>query len=112
MRVWKSGVLPRQNAQQGRENLPNRSLRSRTAWLLAGGCCSSLFAAAFPSQAFAQTADQTVPGDPNAPQPATAPGDVGAQPPADQGGSIVITGIRRSLQDSINIKRRERGTVE
>jgi len=92
--------------------LPNRSLRSRTAWLLAGGCCSSLFAAAaLPSQALAQAADQAAPGDPNAPQPATAPGDVSTQPPADQG-SIVITGIRRSLQDSINIKRRERGTVE
>jgi len=113
MRVWKAGVLLRRNAQQGRENLPNRSLRSRTAWLLAGGCCSSLFAAAaFPSQALAQATDQATPGDPNAPQPTAAPGDTNAQPPADQSGAIVITGIRRSLQDSIQIKRNSASVVE
>ena len=39
------------------------------------------------------------------------PGRPNAQPPAEEG-TIVVTGIRRSLQDSINIKRRERGTVE
>jgi iron complex outermembrane receptor protein len=106
------GRLREQIVRKGRENLPNRSLRSRTAWLLVGGCCSSLFAVAFPSQALAQASDQTAPVDPNAPvPPATAPGDVQAQPPADSG-AIVVTGIRRSLQDSINIKRRERGTVE
>jgi iron complex outermembrane receptor protein len=71
-----------------------------------------VFAAAFPSQALAQTAaDQPAPVDPNAPAPATGPGDVNAQPPADAG-AIVITGYRRSLQNSIEIKRRERGTVE
>jgi iron complex outermembrane receptor protein len=91
--------------------LPNRSLRSRTAWLLAGGCCSSLLAAAFAPPASAQAADQPAPVDPNAPAPATNPGETNAQQPADSG-AIVVTGIRRSLQDSINIKRRERGTVE
>ena len=115
MRVWETGRLPRRNAQQGRENLPNRSLRSRTAWLLAGGCCSSLLAAAFAAPASAQTADQPVPVDPNAPPPApapaTGPGQPNAQQPADTG-AIVVTGIRRSLQDSINIKRRERSVVE
>lgn len=94
----------------------NRSLRSRTAWLLAGGCCSSLLAAAFATPAVAQTADQPVPVDPNAPPPpapapSPAPGDTNAQQPADSG-AIVVTGIRRSLQDSINIKRRERSVVE
>src|SRR5260370_16746801 len=81
-----------------------RSLRSRRALLLAGGCCSSLLAAALPSEASAQsTSDQTT-----ATQPAdtTAPGDVNAQPPADQG-AIVVTGIRRSIQNSIQIKRPE-----
>ena len=95
--------------------MPNRSLRSRTAWLLAGGCCSSLLAAAFATPAFAQSVDQAKPVDPNAPAPApapsTGPGQPNAQQPADEG-AIVVTGIRRSLQDSINIKRRERGTVE
>jgi iron complex outermembrane receptor protein len=76
--------------------------------LLAGGCCSSLLALALPAQAFAQTADQTTQTDQSV---ATGPGDVNAQPPADKD-AIVVTGIRRSLQDSINIKRRERGTVE
>ena len=85
-----------------------RPLRSRRAMLLAGGCCSSLLALALPAQAFAQTADQTTQTDQSV---ATGPGDVNAQPPADKD-AIVVTGIRRSLQDSINIKRRERGTVE
>jgi len=76
--------------------------------LLAGGCCSSLLALALPAQAFAQTADQTTQTDQSV---ATGPGDLNAQPPADKD-AIVVTGIRRSLQDSINIKRRERGTVE
>jgi len=84
-----------------------RSLRSRRAMLLAGGCCSSLLALALPAPAFAQTTDQTGTGSA---QPAIA-ADVNAQPPADKD-AIVVTGIRRSLQDSINIKRRERGTVE
>jgi len=84
-----------------------RSLRSRRAMLLAGGCCSSLLALALPAPAFAQTTDQTGTGSA---QPAAA-ADVNAQPPADKD-AIVVTGIRRSLQDSINIKRRERGTVE
>jgi len=115
MRVWETGRLHLQNAQQGRKDLLNRSLRSRTAWLLAGGCCSSLLAAAFATPAFAQAADQPVPVDPNAPPPApapaTGPGQPSAQQPADSG-AIVVTGIRRSLQDSINIKRRERSVVE
>ena len=85
-----------------------RPLRSRRAMLLAGGCCSSLLALALPAQAFAQTADQTTQTDQSV---ATGPGDLNAQPPADKD-AIVVTGIRRSLQDSINIKRRERGTVE
>jgi len=84
-----------------------RPLRSRRAMLLAGGCCSSLLALALPAQAFAQTTDQT--GTSTA-QPAVA-ADANAQPPADKD-AIVVTGIRRSLQDSINIKRKERGTVE
>ena len=66
-----------------------------------------MLALALPAPACAQTTGQT--GTSSA-QPAVA-ADVNAQPPADKD-AIVVTGIRRSLQDSINIKRRERGTVE
>jgi len=97
---------PRGVPNRGEKSLVIRSLRSRRAMLLAGGCCSSLLALALPAPAFAQTTDQTGTGSA---QPAAA--DVNAQPPADKD-AIVVTGIRRSLQDSINIKRRERGTVE
>jgi iron complex outermembrane receptor protein len=68
-----------------------------------------LLAAGVSSEALAQTADQVAPVP--APNAATSPGDGNAQPPADEG-AIVITGFRQSLQNSINIKRRERGTVE
>jgi iron complex outermembrane receptor protein len=87
----------------------NCSLRSRRALLLAGGCCSALLAAGLPSAALAQTADPAAPAP--APDAATGPGDANATQPADNG-AIVITGYRRSLQNSIDIKRRERGTVE
>ena len=66
-----------------------------------------MLALALPAPAFAQTADQAAP----APAPAAAPGNANTTQPADEN-AIVVTGIRRSLQDSINIKRRERGTVE
>jgi len=107
----KQGVLRERHVQQGRDKLPNQSLRSRCAWLLAGGCCSSLLAAALPAQALAQAADQTAPDDPNAQQPSSGPGDVNAQPPSNKG-AIVITGVRRSIQNSIQIKRRETSMVE
>ncbi|HEY7007225.1 MAG TPA: TonB-dependent receptor plug domain-containing protein, partial [Sphingomicrobium sp.] len=94
--------------------MPNRSSRARRALLLASGCCLPL--AMLPSAAFAQTApDQS---DPNAPPPPPAPPTAPGEPNAPQaekapeGGAIVITGLRRSLQDSINIKRRERSVVE
>ena len=68
---------------------------------------------ALPTSAFAQvTATQPV-ADQSQPQPAdtTGPGDADAKPkPA--GEAIVVTGIRRSIHDSIEIKRRERGVVE
>lgn len=90
--------------------MPNRSTHARRALLLAG--CSSLVL--LPSAAFAQaTPDQSqpseqqpvsvTPGEPNAPQPKVQP--------KDQGG-IVITGIRRSLQNSIQIKRNSASVVE
>jgi iron complex outermembrane receptor protein len=97
------------------------SLRSRRALLLAGGCCSSLLAFALPSEALAQSTDpavaaaqpvdpaQTAPGDVNAPQPAAAPGDTAT--PSDTG-AIVVTGYRRSVQDSIRIKRESASVVE
>ena len=93
--------------------MPNRSSRARRALLLAGGCCSSLFL--LPSTAFAQTTpDQTNPDaqQPAQPPAATTPGEPNATNKAPEGGAIVITGLRRSLQDSIQIKRRERSVVE
>jgi iron complex outermembrane receptor protein len=66
-----------------------------------------------PSSAFAQTApDQPDPNvQPAQPAPPTTPGEPNKTKPADQG-AIVVTGIRRSLQDSIQIKRQERSVVE
>jgi iron complex outermembrane receptor protein len=97
--------------------LPNHTSQARRALLLAGGCCSSLLALAIPSQARAQTAnpqDQTDQANPE-PQPgsdaAPAPGDVNATKKPEPG-AIVVTGIRRGLQDSIQIKRQERSVVE
>ena len=84
--------------------------RSRRALLLAGGCCSSLFM--LPSMAFAQpTQDQTNPDaqQPQAQQP-TTPGEPNTTKPAE--GAIVVTGFRRSLQDSIALKRNNASVVE
>ena len=90
---------------------------SRRALLLAGSCCSSLLALALPSAAFAQTTtDQQdpnappTPGEPNAPQPPAAPGTQAST--EDESGAIVVTGIRRSLQNSIQIKRNSASVVE
>jgi iron complex outermembrane receptor protein len=100
---------------RGEKSLPNRSLRSRRAWLLAGGCCASLIAAVLPSEAWAQTAppDQTNPDtqqqDQQQQQPVT-PGEPNTTKPEE--GAIVVTGIRRSLQDSIQIKRNSASVVE
>ena len=91
----------------------NTSLRSSRTWLMAG---TSLLLFA-PSAAFAQDstqppADQQQPADQQPPaDTATAPGDVSAQQPTDEG-AIVVTGIRRSLQDSIQIKRNSASVVE
>jgi len=98
--------------------LLNTPLRSSRALLLAGTSLLLLV----PSAAFAQdttqppadqqTTDEQQPAD-AATQPAdsTQPADANAQAPADEG-AIVVTGFRRSLQDSIAIKRRERSVVE
>jgi iron complex outermembrane receptor protein len=100
-------------AELGREPLPNPSTRARRVLLLASGCCSSVLVM-LPSAAFAQTPpDQT---DPNAQPPAqaapvTGPGAPGTTKKEDQG-AIVITGFRRSLQNSIQIKRDSASVVE
>ncbi len=70
-----------------------------------------------PSAAYAQTTpDQTNPDVPqpqDQQQPVTpTPGEPEAAQPAAPEGAIVVTGLRRSLQDSIAIKRRERSVVE
>ncbi|HJR82500.1 MAG TPA: TonB-dependent receptor [Sphingomicrobium sp.] len=92
------------------------SLRSNRGLLLAG--TSLLFFAS--SAAFAQDTtqptdeqpvDQQQPVDSTQPEDSTQPGDVNAQPPADDG-TIVVTGIRRSLQNSIQIKRDSASVVE
>ncbi|HYX45840.1 MAG TPA: TonB-dependent receptor plug domain-containing protein, partial [Sphingomicrobium sp.] len=67
-----------------------------------------------PSAAFAQaTPDQTTPDQQQAPkqkQQTVTPGEPKTTKP--QEGAIVITGIRRSLQDSIQIKRNSASVVE
>jgi iron complex outermembrane receptor protein len=89
------------------------SLRSRRALLLAGGCFLPFLM--LPSAAFAQTTPDST--DPNAQLPAqqqqqsTTPGEPDKTKPADQG-AIVVTGMRKSVQDSIQIKRRESSMVE
>ena len=116
--------------------MPNPSLRARRAFLLAG---SSLLLATTPTTAFAQDAQTTA--DPDAAaaadqaaaaqkaadkagqeaaaaqQAATAPEDTAptpgdANPTDQQNGEIVVTGIRRGIQTSIDTKRREQGIVE
>ncbi len=92
--------------------MPNPSLHARRAWLLAG--CSSLIM--LPTAALAQAtpdqANQETQQPPPAQQQPTAPGEPSATQPAAPPGAIVVTGIRRSIQDSIAIKRRERSVVE
>lgn len=102
------------------------SLKFRRAILLAG---TSLLLGATSTNAFAQdasTADQNAQtaaeqaaaaqkaADSAAQDAANAQQDQNAAPaPADNtGGEIVVTGIRRSISDSIAIKRQERGVVE
>jgi iron complex outermembrane receptor protein len=83
--------------------------------LLAGGCVSSLLIAAVPTAAFAQdttAAQQNPPPDETQPAPSAAPGQPNATQPQEPPGTIVVTGIRRSIQDSLAIKRRERSVVE
>jgi iron complex outermembrane receptor protein len=74
-----------------------------------------------PTAALAQTLPD--PNDPNAPpqqQPVqgqqpndtATPGEPNATQPAPPEGAIVVTGLRRSLQDSIAIKRKETSVVE
>jgi len=93
--------------------LPNRSTRARRALLLAGSCCSSIVM--LPTVAFAQaTPDQTQPTtqQPKKPVPVT-PGEPNAPQAKQQDqGAIVVTGFRRSLQDSIQIKRNSASVVE
>lgn len=92
--------------------MPNHSTRARRALLLAGGCCSSFVM--LPTVAWAQTsADQASPDTKQQQPPAatTVPGEPNKTKKAPEG-TIVITGIRRSVQDSIQIKRRETSMVE
>ena len=87
--------------------MSNRSTHARRALLLAGGCCSSLVLV--PSAASAQTAtDQTQPVV--RPQANTKPGKPEAAKKDE--GAIVVTGIRKSLTDSIQIKRNSASVVE
>jgi iron complex outermembrane receptor protein len=102
--------------------LPKPSARARRELLLAG--CSSLVL--LPSAPFAKTTpnpDEQQQQQQTQQQPtqqqqtqqqkaqqAPTPGEPNAAPPNE--GSIVITGIRRSLQDSIQIKRNSASVVE
>jgi len=88
------------------------SPRSRRALLLAGGCCSSLVMLS-PAALAQTTPEQTNPDaqQPPATQP-TTPGEPNAPQPKSESGAIIVTGIRRSLQDSIQIKRNSASVVE
>jgi len=93
--------------------VPNPTSRARRALLLAGGCCSSLIV--LPTAAFAQTTPDQTPQDQQQPQtqpkqPTTTPGAPNTTKKEE--GVIVVTGIRRSLQDSIQIKRNSASVVE
>ena len=93
--------------------MPIGSSRARRALLLAGGCCSSLVM--LPSAALAQaTPDQQNPDTQQQPTPkkqqSVTPGEPNTTKKEE--GTIVITGIRRSLQDSIEIKRNSASVVE
>ena len=111
----------------------NRSVMTRRAWLLAG---TSVLLAATSTTAFAQdaqttadqqaataaqqaataeqqaaTADQqATTADQQAAQASAGPGDTNQPQPSD--GAIVVTGVRRSIADSLSIKRRETSMVE
>ena len=85
------------------------SLRVRRALLLAG---TSLLLA-LPSHAFAQDTTAQSPAPPVEPAPAdTTPTPGNPDSTDEQEGEIVVTGIRRAIQTSIDTKRREQGIVE
>src|SRR3569833_1210 len=85
-------------------------MHARRALLLAGGCCSSLLM--LPATANAQSIPQATDSqDQQATPPAApAPGEPNAS--KNNESAIVVTGIRRSVQDSIAIKRRNTSMVE
>ena len=104
-------VRKQDKPNRGEKQVPNPTSRARRALLLAGGCCSSLFILS--STAFAQTTpDQTNPDAQQQPaqQQPTTPGEPNTTKQDE--GAIVVTGIRRSLQDSIQIKRNSASVVE
>ena len=85
-------------------------LISGRAKLLAGACSSALLILSCPGLAYAQdTAQPPADAQQNPPPPADAQQSA---PTEGQGQEIVVTGIRKSIIDSLNIKRTERGVVE
>ena len=90
--------------------MPNRAMHARRALLLAGGCCSSLLM--LPATANAQSIPQATDSQDQqaTPPAASAPGEPNAS--KNNESAIVVTGIRRSVQDSIAIKRRNTSMVE
>jgi hypothetical protein len=88
---------------------------SRRALLLAGACSTALAICMLPATAFAQSTTDSQSTDATAqePEPAdTAPATDDVNEATQEGGEIVVTGLRRSIRDSIAIKRKERGVVE
>jgi iron complex outermembrane receptor protein len=90
--------------------LLNSSLGSHRALLLAG---TSLLLA-LPSAAFAQDTTQQPAPPADQEQPAETAPTPGNPNPTDQQpeGEIIVTGIRRGIQNSVDTKRREQGIVE
>jgi len=91
--------------------LLDASLRSRRALLLAGtSLLLSVPTAALAQDPAAQPpAEETQPADTTPTQGNPNPTD---QPSAAPGDEIVVTGIRRGIQSSVDTKRREQGIVE
>ena len=83
--------------------LPDRSTRAFRGLML-GGVCLPLFL--LPTSSFAQTTT-----DQAGQQTSPTPGEPNATLPEDTG-EIVVAGVRRSIQNSIQIKRRETSMVE
>lgn len=83
--------------------------RARSRGILAGSGMTALWLMMVPATAWAQ--DAAPPADPPA-DAQTTPTPAPGQTNEDESGEVVVTGIRASVRNSINLKRREDSIVE